>query len=167
MRNKVIVLFCIIALTTSCSGIKGGLPLTKTDVQKAINQSPQSNLILPTGTHKGCVTVPGGAIQRAMVGSKFTGEQCSFKISSSNKVSVSFLDNTNIQVFSTGPARYPEDVYVAELENDQLLVIQHNTHGSFITATLTTYDNNDNAIYGHQGNGSYIKRCFPIDRKCK
>ena len=100
------------------------------------------------------------------MGFKFTGEACSFSISSSNKVSVSFLGKTDIQVHSTGPARYPEDVYIAELDNNQLLVIQHNTHGSFITATLTAYDKKNNVIYGNQGNGSYIKQCFPIDRRC-
>ena len=167
MGKVVIVLFCIIVLTNNCSGIKSEPSLTRTDVQRVINHSPQSNPVLPTGTHKGCVTVPGSAIQRAMVGFKFTGEECSFSISSSNKVSVSFLGNTNIQVHSTGPARYPEDVYIAELDNNQLLVIQHNTHGSFITATLTAYDKKNNVIYGNQGNGSYVKRCFPIDRRCK
>ncbi len=166
MKNKAIVSFCVVALTSSCSGMGGFPSLTRADVQNAINQSTQSSLVLPMGTHKGCVTVPGGVIQRAMVGFRFTGEPCSFEIGSSNNVSVSFLGNTNIQVFSTGPARYPEDVYVAELENDQLLVMQHNTHGNFVTATLTTYDKNNNAIYGGQGIRSYIKQCYPIDRSC-
>ena len=108
MGKKVIVLFCIIVLTNNCSGIKSGPSITRTDVQRVINHSPQSNPVLPTGTHKGCVTVPGSAIQRAMVGFKFTGEECSFSISSSNKVSVSFLGNTNIQVHSTGQRDIPK-----------------------------------------------------------
>ena len=79
-------------------------------------------------------------MQRALVGFQFTGEKCSFTISAHNHVTVSFLGDTPFPVLSTGPSRYPEDVYVAELENNQVLVVQHNPDRSFIIVTQTGYD---------------------------
>ena len=96
-------------------------------------------------------------MQRALVGFQFTGEKCSFTISAHNHVTVSFLGDTPFPVLSTGPRRYPEDVYVAALANNQVLVVQHNPDRSFIIVTQTGYDRNNRAVY----NGHYMKRCFP------
>ena len=162
MKNILTALCCFIVVTSNCSGKNDPLPLTKEHINETVSQGSKSNLTLPTGTHKGCVTVPGSFIQRTMVGFQFTGEECSFTISANNHVTVSFLGDTAFPVFSTGPRRYPEDVYVAELENNQLLVVQHNTQGSFITVTQTVYDRNNMAVYDQHGEGSYIKKCFPM-----
>ena len=169
MKNSLAALCCLIVGISNCSGPNPPSPLTKAHISETLSHGAQSTLTLPTGTHTGCVTVPGGFIQRAMVGFQFTGEKCSFTISANNNVTVSFLGDTPFPVLSTGPSRYPEDVYVAELENKQVLVVQHNTHGSFITVTQTVYDSNNRAVYGQQGNGHYIKRCFPLrpPTRCK
>ena len=156
-KNSLAVLCCLIVGLSNCSGPNPPSPLTKAHIRETLRRGAQSPLTLPPGTHTGCVTVPGGFMQRALVGFQFTGEKCSFTISAHNHVRVSFLGDTPFPVLSTGPSRYPEDVYVAELANNQVLVVRHNTHGSFIIVTQTGYDSNNRAVY----DGHYMKRCFP------
>ena len=156
-KNSLAALCCLLVGLSNCSGPNPPSPLTKAHISETLRRGAQSPLTLPPGTHTGCVTVPGGFMQRALVGFQFTGEKCSFTISAHNHVTVSFLGDTPFPVLSTGPRRYPEDVYVAELANQQLLVVQHNPDRSFIIVTQTGYDSNNRAVY----NGHYIKRCFP------
>ena len=147
MKNSLAAWCCLLVGLSNCSGPHPPSPLTKAHIRETLRSGGQSPLTLPPGTHAGCVTVPGGFMQRALVGFQFTGEKCSFTISAHNHVRVSFLGATPFPVLSTGPSRYPEDVYVAELENNQVLVVRHNTHGSFITVTQTGYDSHNRAVY--------------------
>ena len=157
-KNSLAAWCCLLVGLSNCSGPHPPSPLTKAHIRETLRRGGPSPLTLPPGTHTGCVTVPGGFMQRALVGFQFTGEACSFTIRAHNHVRVSFLGDTPFPVLSTGPRRYPEDVYVAELANNQVLVVRHNTHGSFITVTQTGYDSTNRAVY----DGHYMKRCLPL-----
>ena len=80
-KNSLAALCCLLVGISNCSGPNPPSPLTKAHISETLRHGAQSTLTLPPGTHTGCVTVPGGFIQRALVGFQFTGEECSFTIS--------------------------------------------------------------------------------------
>ena len=104
----------------------------------------------------GCESIPStNWIQKWLVGFEFTGAPCSVTVSPNNNISVSFIDQP---VFVT-PVQ-ETDTYIGELENNQVLVVQHDSRGTVYSVTHTIYDSNQNLVYGGFGTGDYIKECI-------
>lgn len=134
-------------------------PLTKSYLQQLLSNPSQGQEKLKEGTYQGCVHIPAkGFIQRRMVGFERTGESCSVTVNQYNAVTVSFLGDGVIPVMSTSTERYRTDSFIGELENGQVLIVQHH-RGEVVSVTQTVYDKDGSVVYGHSGEGDYIREC--------
>ena len=134
-------------------------PLTRENNRKLFQNPPQNQKQLKLGTFYGCVHVPAtGFIQNLMVGFKRTGESCSITISEDNMIQVSFLGDNVIPIVSTSTDQYRTDTFTGELDNDQVLIVQHQ-QGEVVSVTQTIYDKNGDVVYGKSGQGQWIKGC--------
>ena len=93
-----------------------------------------------------------------MVGSERTRESCTVTVNQNNTVRVSFLGDAVIPIVSTSTARYRTDSFIGELENGQVLIIQHH-RGEVVSVTQTVYDKNGDVVYGRSGKGDHIRGC--------
>ena len=142
----------------SCVG-SGAQPLTKENIRQLLENPPQNQEQLKTGTFDGCVHVSAtDFIQKIMVGFKRTGETCSVTVSEDNTVEVSFLGDVVISVVSTSTDQYRTDTFIGELKNDQVIIVQH-YQGEVASVTQTVYDKNGDVVYGKSGQGDYIREC--------
>ncbi len=138
--------------------------LTKSYIQGLANPNPSSKQVLKQETVYGCVTVPAeGTWQNMWVGFEFTGEVCSVTVGSGNTVSVDFVEGGLIPVKSTSNPQYQTDLFVGELKDNQVLVVQYLPGGGVISVTHTVYNKNNQLVYG-QVAGDYIKECI-LDRE--
>ena len=134
-------------------------PLTKSYLQQLLSNPSQNREKLNAGTYQGCVHIPAkGFIQRRMVGFEWTGESCSVTVNRNNAVRVSFLGEAIIPIVSSCTPRYRTDIFVGELENGQVLIVQHH-RGEVVSATQTVYDDKGAVVYGRSGEGDYIRAC--------
>ena len=134
-------------------------PLTKGYVQQLLSNPSPTQEKLKGGTLHGCVHIPAkGFMQRVMVGFETTGESCSVTVNQNNAVGVSFLGDAFIPVVSTSRERKLTDILIGELENDQVLIVQHR-RGEIASITQTVYDKNGDVVYGRSGDGDYIRGC--------
>ena len=134
-------------------------PLTRSYLQQLLSNPPQHREQLKAGTYQGCVHIPAtGFIQRRLVGFERTGEGCSVTVNRNNGVRVNFLGDAFIPVVSTSTARYRTDSFIGELENDQVLIVQHR-RGEVVSVTQTVYDGQGDVVYGRFGEGEYIRGC--------
>ena len=137
--------------------------LTKPYIQQ-VNRGPSNQEVLRQETVYGCVTVPAeGTWQNMWVGFKFTGDVCSVTVGPNNQVSVSFIGSNFIPVKSTSTQQYRTDLFVGELPNNQVLVVQYLPDGRVISVTQTVYNSHNQLVYG-QVEGDYIKECI-FDRE--
>ncbi len=97
-------------------------------------------------------------MQRLMVDFETTGESCSVTVNRDNTVKVSFLADAAVPVVSTSTERYLTDVFVGELGNEQVLIVQHH-RGEVVSITQTIYDENGDVVYGRSGDGEFIREC--------
>ena len=134
-------------------------PLTRSYLQGLLSNPPLPQEKLRPGTRHGCVHIPArGFMQRLMVGFEVTGESCSVTVSEDNAVAVSFLDEASIHLVSTSTEDRRTDIFIGELENGQVLIVQH-YRGEVASLTQTVYDENGDVVYGRFGNGDYIREC--------
>ncbi|MCY4512673.1 MAG: hypothetical protein OXB86_03185 [Bdellovibrionales bacterium] len=134
-------------------------PLTKDRVQEISQKPAQNDENLIPGTFEGCVFVPAtDFFQKLMVGFKITGEACSATVHQDNTISVDFLGSITTKVFSTSTKDIRTDVFIGELGNNQVLIVQHH-QGKAVSVTQTIYDDNGTVVYGKFGEGDYIKEC--------
>ena len=144
--------------TVSCGG-SAVQPLTKASNKKLLEKPPQNQEKLKTGTFHGCVHIPAkSVVQRVLVGFERTGEICSVTVGEDNSVKVSFLGDIVVSVVSTSTDQYRTDTFIGELENDQVLLVQHH-QGEVSVVTQTIYDKKGIVVYGKSGQGEYIKEC--------
>ena len=161
MKFFLISYFGFMVLSTGCSDSSNGMifsPLTRAKIQD-LNDSSGHQKKLKEETISGCISVPATSFfQRIFVGSESTGESCSVTIHPGNKVSVSFLDQKNIQLISTSNPQVITDIFVAELDNGEVLVVQH-VEGRVVSLTQTVYDSQGRVVYQNSGKGDYIREC--------
>ena len=159
-RIKIILIFLsIILFAVSCGGSSSVQSLTRENTKKLLGNPPQNQEKLKTGTFIGCVHIPAtGLIQDLMVGFERTGESCSITVNEDNTVQVSFLGDTAIPIVSTNTDQYKTDTFIGELENNQVLIVQHH-QGEVGSVTQTIYDKNGDVVYGKSGEGDIIKEC--------
>ena len=142
----------------SCGG-SVAQPLTKESIKKLLENPPQNQDKLQEGTFDGCVHVPAkGFVQRIMVGFERTGETCSVTVGENNTVEVSFVEDGAIPVVSTSTDQRRTDIFIGELENNQVIIVQHH-QGEVVSVTQTIYDKNGDVVYGKSGQGDSIKGC--------
>ena len=168
MLSAVFILygFASIISCNSSNSATSRLSLTKNNIKQTISNPAQTQATLTTGTYTGCVSVPATSwVQRTMVGFEFTGKTCSITVLSNNIVKLSFLGDRQITVTSTSTASVRTDLFVGELESNEVLLVQHH-QGKVVSVTHTSYDKNNNLIYGRSGEGDMIKECMILDKKC-
>ena len=142
----------------SCGGSAAQF-LTKENIKQQLKNPPQNQEQLKTGTFNGCVHVPATAfIQKMMVGFKITGETCSVTVGENNTVEISFLGDVIISLVSTSNNQHRTDTFIGELENNQVIIVQHH-QGEVVSVTQTVYDKKGDVVYGKSGQGDYIKEC--------
>lgn len=150
-------LYLCIFIMISCN--RFGPPLTKDRVQELLRNSSKNQEKLTPGIFNGCVLVPAtDFIQRLLAGAQLNGETCSLSVNRNNTVRVDFLENTIIPVVSASTKQAQTDIFIGQLKNNQLLIIQH-YQGAAMSITQTVYDENDIVVYGSSGEGSFIKFC--------
>ena len=138
--------------------------LTQNNIQQISRANPVSQEVLRQETAYGCVTVPSKSTwQNMWVGLEFTGEICSATVGPNNQVSVSFIGSHFIPVKSTSTRQYRTDLFVGELPNNQVLVVQYLPDGRVISITQTVYNSHNQLVYG-QVKGDFIKECI-FDRE--
>ena len=164
MKSFLIFVFSFVFLNVGCSNSSSEIttesifPLTKANIQN-LNDSSIRQEKLKEETISGCVSVPAKSFfQRIFVGLESTGESCSVTIHSGNKVSVSFLDQKNIQLMSTSSPQVVTDTFVAELDNGEVLIVQQ-VDGRVVSLTQTIYDSQGVVVYQNSGKGEYIREC--------
>ena len=136
------------------------MPLTRENTEKLLENPPQNQETLKTGTFDGCVLVPATAFIQKIIGTfKITGETCSVTVSEGNAVEVSFLGDAVVSVVSTSTDQIRTDIFIGELENDQVLIVQHHQR-EVISVTQTIYDKKGHIVYGKNGQGDSIKECL-------
>lgn len=146
--------FCII----SC-GASVVQPLTKEGNKKLLQNPHPNQEELKIGIFYGCVHVPAtGVLQKMMVGFERTGESCSVTVGENNAVKVSFLRDVVTSVVNTSTDQYRTDIFIGELENNQVIIVQHH-QGVVVSVTQTVYDKKGDVVYGKSGQGDYIKEC--------
>ena len=149
---------CLFLVATACHGAVVE-PLNKGRVRQLSANPPGSQETLQAGTFHGCVHIPArGFVQRIMVGFERTGERCSVTVHRGNTVQVSFLGDAVIPLVSTSTERSRTDLFVGELEADQVLTVQHH-RGKVVWITQTVYDANGEVVYGRFGVGDAIREC--------
>ena len=158
-KVKVISFFLAVFFFIANCGGSAVQPLTRENNRKLLENPPQNQEQLQTGTFYGCVHVPAtDFIQRIMLGFERTGETCSVTVAEDNTVEVSFLEEIVIPVVSTSNSQYRTDIFIGELANNQVLIVQHH-QGEVVSVTQTIYDKNDVVVYGKSGQGDSIKEC--------
>ena len=127
--------------------------------RRLLSNPPRNQEKLKAETLHGCVYIPAkGFVQRLVVGVEKTGESCSVTVNPDNTVEVSFLGDGVIPVVSTSTEGFVTDIFVAELGNDEVLIVQHH-QGEVVSITQTIYDENGDVVYGRSGVGEFIREC--------
>ena len=153
-----VISYFILFFTISCSG-SSVPPLTRENTKRLLENPPQNQEPLKEGTFNGCVHVPAtNFIQKIMVGFERTGENCFVTVGKNNTVEVSFLEGGIVSVVSTSTDQYRTDIFIGELGNNQVLIVQHH-QGEVVSVTQTVYDKKGHTVYGKSGQGEYIKEC--------
>lgn len=158
LMKKVYCVFLFPLIIVSCSG-SASQSLTKEYVESLFRNPAENQEKLLEETLIGCVHIPArGFVQRLMVGFERTGESCSVIVGQNNTVTVSFISNESISLVSTSSRQRITDIFIGDLGEDQILVVQHH-QGKVVSVTQTVYDENGYVVYGSSGKGTYIKEC--------
>ncbi|MDE0150998.1 MAG: hypothetical protein OXK80_00675 [Bdellovibrionales bacterium] len=157
-KIKLILYFLpVFFFITNCSGSVAH-PLTRESNRELLENPPRNQEQLHTGTYYGCVHIPATEFfQKLMVGFERTGESCEVTVHDNNNVEVSFIENP-VTVVNTSTDQLQRDIFIGELEYDQVLIVQHH-QGEVVSITQTIYDENGYVVYGKSGEGDYIKEC--------
>ena len=157
MKN-VLVSACLCLFATTGHGFAAE-PLNEGRVRRLLSNPPRNQEKLKAGTINGCVHIPArGFMQRLMVGFETTGESCSVTVNPDNTVQVSFLGDAVIPVVSTSTESTRTDIFIGELGNGQVLIVQHR-RGEVVWISQTIYDENGDVVYGRSGVGEFIRGC--------
>ena len=152
------LLFICFFIIVSCNN-SNPRTLTKESYERFVQNPPPNQEKLQVGTFNGCVHIPAtGFVQKLMVGFEITGESCSITINEGNTITVSFLGDVVTSLVSASTEQYNTDIFIGELKNNQVLIVQHH-QGGVNSVTQTIYDQNGTVVYGQSGQGDYIKEC--------
>ena len=133
--------------------------LTKSYIRKLMLNPPANQERLEVKTYQGCVHVPAkNFVQRTMVGFRRTGETCTITLGENNTAKISFWGDQVISLISMSTERTPSDLFVAELDNEQVLLVQHH-QGEVVSLTHTVYNGRGGVVYGGSRGGQIIKEC--------
>ena len=152
----------VFLFTSVCGGREGTVMSTASSAEQTTRQTPSRVPELKTGTYHGCESVPSNKFfQRLFLGFEFTGESCSVTVVSGNNVTVSCIED---EIVSLAPYPAPDgnsysDVFIGELNNSNVLVVQHAFSGHVRSVTQTIRDSNGILVYGRSGKGDMIKEC--------
>ena len=136
-------------------------PLTRDKIQKLSRENPINHSEkLKEETISGCAFIPAtNFFQRVFVGIKGARESCSITVHSDNKVSINFLSRKNIQLLNTSQPNALTDTFVAEINRNQVLIVQHRNR-QVVSVTQTIYDSQGMVVYQDYGKGEFIKTCL-------
>lgn len=156
-KIKLILYVSVFLFITNCSGSVAH-PLTKENNRELLENPPRNQAQLNTRTYHGCVHIPATEFfQKLMVGFEITGEPCSVTVREGNNIEVSFIRNP-VTVASTSTNQLRTDIFIGELERNQVLIVQHH-EGEVVSIIQTIYDENGHVVHDKSGEGDYIKEC--------
>ena len=137
----------------SCSSNQ---PITQSYIQQVTQKPSTLPQELKQTTHNGCEVVPATGNKPQFEGQEYTGETCSIKINSNEKIEASFL---NVEPLSLSLLEGNSDTFITQINNNEVLLLQ--IHKSqVVSATQTGYDKNNHLNYGLSGKGKFIKACL-------
>ena len=147
----------IVFFIVSCGGPDAqSLSLTREDIRRLLQNAHLGQEQLKSGTYHGCIHIPAeGFIQSKFVGFKRTGESCSITINENNTINVNFLEEVTVSLASVSIDVHRANIFIGELENNQVLVVQHH-QGEVVSVTQKMYHRNDVVVFGQS---DYIKEC--------
>ena len=161
MKTSVPVIL-VFLFTSGCGELEGTVIPTASSAEDTTRQIPSRVPELKMGTYHGCESVPSKKFfQRLFVGFEFTGASCSVTVVSGNNVIVSFIED---EIVPLAPYPAPDgisnsDIYIGELDNSNVLVVQHDFNGQVYSVTQTIRDSTGTLVYGRFGKGDMIKEC--------
>ena len=133
-------------------------PFTQSYIQQITQTTSTFPQTLKQKTYTGCEVVPATGNKPQFEGQEYTGQTCSVKILPNNKAEVSFLSETP---YSLSLLEENSDSFAAQINNNEVLILQIHFHqGQVLSATQTSYDENNHLNYGRSGKGKFIKACI-------
>ena len=155
----VLALLCSLLFLGGCTGQSSARPndLTKQNLTRLLQNPRDAQSVLIPGSSTGCEHIPTPDPTSSYPGIEVTGKSCEVTVKKDGRVSVSFLPEDVLVVFLAG-----SDTHLGELQNDGVLVVQHDRSDRPMNVTQTTYDSNGEIIYGRSGRGEFIRACADL-----
>ena len=153
----------VFLFTSACGEPEGTATSTASRAERTTRQTPSQVPDLRIRTYHGCESVPAqAALQRLFVGFELTGESCSVAVVAGNSVRVSFMDDDIVPLspYPSPDGNFNSDILIGELENSDVLIVQHDFNGHVYSVTQTIRDSSGALVYGRSGSGDYIKECL-------
>ncbi len=166
--NILSFLSCLL-LTWGCqSAVPPSLRLVRENIEPLLKNPQDSKQFLLPGTYKGCEQRPVEDPTSSRPGVEVTGKPCHLKWKQNGKAFLNFLsEEVQMVAFKN------TDIYIGELKNKELLIVQYSRAGKALHATHTAYDSRGHVIYGLSGEKTFtpsFKSCGSLsfsDPVCK
>ncbi len=153
----------VVFLTSGCTAPQETATSTASPAEGTTRQTPSPVPSLGIRTYRGCESVPArGLLQRLFVGFEFTGASCSVAVVAGNSVRVSFMDDDIVPLapYPSSDGHFNSDILIGELDNSDVLIVQHDFNGHVRSVTQTIRDSSGALVYGRSGSGDYIRECL-------
>ena len=156
-----VALMCL--FTSVCGGLEDPVISAVHGAEDTSRQASSRVPDLRTGTYHGCESVPSKKFfQRLFVGSEFTGKSCSVTVVSGKKAAVSFIEDKIVSLtpYPAPDSNFSSDIFIGELDNPHVLIVQHDFHGHVYSVTQTIRDSTGTLVYAKSGKGEMIRECI-------
>lgn len=141
--NILSFLSCLFVAGGCQSAVPPSLKLVRENIEPLLKNPQNSTRFLLPGTYRGCEQVQVEDPTSSIPGVEVTGKSCHLRLKKTGKAFLSFLSE-EVQTV----AFKNTDIYIGELKNGELLIIQYGRDKHPIHANHTAYDSKGHVIYG-------------------
>ena len=158
----------VVFLTSGCAAPQETATSVASPAEGTTRQTPSRVPGLRIRTYHGCESVPArGLLQRLFVGFEFTGASCSVAVVAvvaGNSVRVSFMDDDIVPLapYPSPDGHFNSDILIGELDNSDVLIVQHDFNGHVRSVTQTIRDSIDALYLINKVATTNEKRNFPF-----
>ena len=154
-----LALLCGLLFFGGCTGQIDAGPndLTKQSLTRLLQNPLAARSVLVPGSYTGCEHLPTPDPTSSYSGIEVTGKSCEVTVKEDGRVAVNFLSEDVLVVFLAG-----SDTHLGEFRNGGVLAVQSDRSDRPIYVTQTTYDANEEIIYGLSGEGDFIRACADL-----
>ena len=154
-----LALLCGLLFFGGCTGQIDAGPndLTKQNLTRLLQNPLAVRSVLVPGSYTGCEHLPTPDPTSSYSGIEVTEKSCEVTVKEDGRVAVNFLSEDVLVVFLAG-----SDTHLGEFRDGGVLVVQSDRSDRPIYVTQTTYDANEEIIYGLSGEGDFIRACADL-----